>query len=135
MEPYVIWLIAALILAGLEMLSGGFYLLIYGVAAATAALAAWLGLGEAPQFIVAALVAVCGTLVLRQRAASSRQEPLPDLGQAVTVEQWLSATRVRVRHRGTQWDAELNSPAHGRPTTLYICGQRGNTLLLQVEPI
>lgn len=139
MTPYMLWFVFALILAGAEMLTGTFYLLVYGGAAAVGGLAALAGLGTVPQLVAAALCAVAGTVWLRRHPISRKAAGSQslDLGQRVEVEQWKSETVLRVRYRGTGWDAELAGPPAAppeRPATLYIVGQRGNTLLLSSLP-
>ncbi|WP_269531718.1 NfeD family protein [Chitinimonas sp. BJYL2] len=137
MENYAVWFILALALAGAEMLSGTFYLLMYAVAAGVGGLAAWAGLPVPAQLALAAACAVGGSMWLRkyplQRAAGPQSL---DLGQRVEVETWHSPTSVRVRYRGTSWDGETDAPADesARPATFYIVGQRGNTLLLSATP-
>lgn len=139
MSPYIVWFILAVLLAGLEMLSGTFYLLLYGVACGIAGVVALLGLGEAAQYGVAGVLAIAGTLWLRRRsflqpAASS--ESL-DIGQRVEVEKWQGDSAARVRYRGAGWDAELagqSAEQTERPKVLYIVGQRGNTLIVAAAP-
>ena len=43
-SPVVCWLVAGLLLVGVDMLLGTFYLLVMGLAAGCGALAAWSGL-------------------------------------------------------------------------------------------
>ena len=43
-SPVVCWLVAGLLLVGVDMLLGTFYLLVMGLAAGCGALAAWVGL-------------------------------------------------------------------------------------------
>lgn len=141
MSPYLVWFALAVLLAGLEMLSGTFYLLLYGLACAIGGVIALLGLGDELQYAIAGLVAIAGTLWLRRRdflkpAATSGSL---DIGQKVEVESWRGEAAARVRYRGTRWDAELapqliGSPQAERPQVLYIVGQRGNTLIVAEAP-
>lgn len=136
MENYLVWMMFAAALAGAEMLSGTFYLLVYGMACAAGAAVAWFGFGLAPQYLVAASCAVLGTFWLRRNpivrpAASS--ESL-DIGQAVTLISWKSPTLARVRYRGADWDAELTDAPLPDCHTFFIVGQRGNTLLVDATP-
>jgi membrane protein implicated in regulation of membrane protease activity len=66
MSEYVIWSILAAVLIGAELMTGTFYLLVYGIAAAVAGLAAYLGAGLVAQLIVAALISTAGTLIDRK---------------------------------------------------------------------
>ncbi len=65
MQAYVWWWILAAVLVGVELTSGTFYLLVYGIAAAAAGVAAWLGAGFVVQLLTAGVIAALGTLALR----------------------------------------------------------------------
>lgn len=133
MQVYLWWWILALVLVALELTSGTFYLLVYGVAALAAGFVAWLGGGFVAQFIAAALVAAVGTLALRrwQRSTEHTEREAQDLdvGRPVQVESWADGRGV-VNYRGALWEAEAESPAvdGGRP--LFIRAVRGTTLIL-----
>ena len=58
MGAFWIWWIAAAALIGAELLTGTFYLLAVGSAAAIGGLAAWLGVGSAWQFVIAGVLGV-----------------------------------------------------------------------------
>ena len=60
MDEDFIWAILGLTLVIVELLSGTFYLLMLGIAAFGAALAAWLGQPFGVQAVVAAVVAAAG---------------------------------------------------------------------------
>ncbi|TJZ73857.1 NfeD family protein [Chitiniphilus eburneus] len=131
------WLIAALALAGMEMLTGTFYLLAIAAGAAFGALAALTGIPPAGQIAIAALFSLIALGGLkhwkRKTAATLPPEQSLDIGHIVLVENWLDATRARVRHRGTQWDAELRPPLTGPvDAELRIVAQRGATLILDL---
>lgn len=135
-QPYLVWtILAGLLLAG-EMFSGTFYLLIVALAFALAALLAWLDVPFALQLLVAAGVGLAGVGGLwhqrRQTAPSVLQDNF-DVGQPVTVVSWHDATRARVRHRGTEWDAQL---VHGsrESAQFYIVAVQASTLLLSDQP-
>ncbi|GAA5785841.1 hypothetical protein GCM10007860_14530 [Chitiniphilus shinanonensis] len=131
------WLIAALALAGLEMLTGTFYLLAVAAGAAFGGLAALSGVPLAAQIAIAALFSLVALGALKQwkrkQAARLPPEQSLDIGHIVVVEQWLDASRARVRHRGTQWDAELRPPLTGPlKDELRIVAQRGAVLILDL---
>lgn len=140
MENYLIWFVLAAALIGLEMLVGTFYLLVYGLACALGGVAAWAGLPVVPQLVVGALGAVSGTVWLRLHPVSAKHKGSDslDIGQRVEVESWKTDTHLRVRYRGTSWDAELQAPLQAplpdRPTSLYIVAQRSNTWVVSAEP-
>lgn len=137
MQNYAVWLVLGLALAGAEMLTGTFYLLVYGISAAVGGLVAWLGFGLPAELIAAAVCAIAGTLWLRRHpfVKPAADNHAYDLGQQVEVSSWKSATQARVRYRGSDWDAELAVELNEQPSTLYIVGQRGNTLLVAKAPL
>lgn len=133
MQAYAVWWILAAVLVGVELTSGTFYLLVYGVAAAAAGVAAWLGAGVVAQLLTAAVIGVFGTLVLRhwrrstEHPESSVQDM--DIGQTVQVESWAGA-RGQVMYRGALWDAEAEPAGVDSTRPLVIRAIRGNTLVL-----
>ena len=133
MGGYWVWWIAAAVLVGAELVTGTFYLLVVGVAAALGGVAAWLGAGVPLQFLMAAGCVVVLTIAAHQwrlrRAPQSPQVAL-DVGQAVRVQTWNADGTARVDYRGTQWDAELASPETPHAETLYIIATRGSVLVL-----
>lgn len=138
-QAYILWSVAALALAGIEMLVGTFYLLVWGLACGAAALAAYLGAGLPLQVVVGSAVGLAGTFWLRRHPITLRsrhpsQSDSLEIGQIVTVEHWESAQRARVRYRGTSWDAELTEAGAEKPAQLYIVGQRANLLLVATHP-
>jgi membrane protein implicated in regulation of membrane protease activity len=139
MAPELVWLIAGIVLVIVELLTGTFYLLILGVAAMLAALAAWAGAPFIVEVLVAAVAAVAGTLLIRRRRGGATDDDglaSIDVGQPVIFETWTdAAARVaRVRHRGASWDAEIagdTAPAAG--ATLYIIAMHGSRLVVAAK--
>jgi membrane protein implicated in regulation of membrane protease activity len=133
MQPYVWWWILAAVLVGVELTSGTFYLLVYGIAAAAAGVAAWLGASFLVQLLVAGVVAMLGTLVLRhwKRDTGHPEASVQDMdiGQTVQVESWQDG-RGQVKYRGALWDAEAESAAVDSAQPLVIRAVRGNILVL-----
>lgn len=136
MRPEVLWLVAGFVLIIVELMTGTFYLLIFGVAALLAAGAAWAGASFPVQAVVAAVVAILGSFVVRQRRLSLQgtgdTTPM-DVGQSVVFESWLDETSriAQVRYRGAPWEAEVSagaSPATGN--LLTIRDVRGNRLVV-----
>ena len=133
MEEDLLWAIAGLALVIVELLTGTFYLLMLGIAAFGAALAAWLGQGIGVQAIVAAVLSGFGCYGVHvYRAKNSKgQMPQVDAGQPASFENWVDqgARRARVRYRGASWDAQVEGEAtveSGAP--LYVVSTHGNTL-------
>lgn len=133
MQGHVFWWILAAVLVGTELATGTFYLLVYGLAAAAAGVAAWLGAGFIAQLVTAGVIAVAGTLALRRwkRSTGHPESTVQDLdiGQTVQVESW-QGTRGQVRYRGALWDAEAESAEVDTGRPLVIRAVRGNTLVL-----
>jgi membrane protein implicated in regulation of membrane protease activity len=130
---YWMWWIVAALLIGAELVTGTFYLLALGVAAALGGAAALLGAGEPIQFAVAGLLGVALTILAhRWRLAHAAPPPQPplDVGQAVRVERWNPDGTARVAYRGSDWDAELAAPDIARAETMYIVATRANVLVL-----
>lgn len=133
MQPYVVWWIIAAVLVGVELTSGTFYLLVYGLAAAAAGLAAWMGAGLIAQLLAAGAIAALGTLALRhwKRSTDHPESSVQDMdiGQNVWVESWQDG-RGQVKYRGALWDAEGESAGVDSTRPLVIRAVRGNTLVL-----
>jgi membrane protein implicated in regulation of membrane protease activity len=127
------WWIAAALLIGAELVTGTFYLLAIGIAAALGGVAALLGASEPLQFAVAGVLGVVLTIVAhrwRLARATPPQQPGLDLGQAVQVLNWKADGTARVAYRGSEWDAELAAPGGARGEILYIVATRGNVLVV-----
>ena len=135
MQGYIGWFLLAFALLGLEMLSGTFYMIVFSIAAAAGGISAYFNLGITVQLIVATLVGIVGTRLLRtwklknMRPESAADHNL-DIGQTVQVETWREDGSLRVQHRGSQWDAELDSADTPHDVPLYIKDQRGSVLIL-----
>ena len=133
MDEDVLWAILGLGLVVVELLTGTFYLLVLGIAAFGAALAAWLGQGFPVQVIVAAVIAALGCYGVHvYRAKNSTRQMAPvDAGQPASFENWVDerARLARVRYRGTSWDALVEGEAAIDPgAQLYVISTHGNTL-------
>lgn len=133
MNLSLVWLVAGIALVVAELLSGTFYLLVLGAAAAIAALAAFLGAPFLMQVLVAGAVAVAGVMGLRAWGRGRNVAAMPplDLDQAVTLERWVSREdrTARVRYRDAFWDAVVEGDVRGEPgEVLYIMAVEGSTL-------
>jgi membrane protein implicated in regulation of membrane protease activity len=133
MQAYVAWWILAAVLVGVELTSGTFYLLLYGLAAAAAGVAAWLGAGMLAQLVTAGAIAVLGTLALRhwKRSTGHPESTVQDMdiGQSVQIEFWRDG-HGQAKYRGALWDAEAESAGVDTTRPLVIRAVRGNTLIL-----
>ncbi len=133
MEPYLAWAVLGLALVVVELLTGTFYLLMFGVAAFGASAAAYFGMEFPAQAIVAAAVAAAGCWAVfsyRARNAAKQMAPV-DAGQPASFENWIDqgARLARVRYRGASWDARVEGEAAPEPgAILYVLATDGNTL-------
>ncbi len=127
----LIWLVAALILGGLEMIAGTFYLLVLAAGAVVAAALDWFGLSLAWQCSAFGGVVIVGGVLVR-RLRLSRDETVTeairlqnlDEGQMVVVHEWRADGTALVDYRGASWVATV---ASGEPH------QTGNYLIKSVQ--
>ena len=133
MEADLTWALAGLGLVVVELLTGTFYLLVLGIAAFGAAIAAWLGQGFPLQAIVCSAIAAGGCYgvhVYRARNDKAQMKSI-DAGQPASFEHWTdqAARRARVRYRGASWDALIEDDAMpDAGALLYVMSVHGNTL-------
>jgi membrane protein implicated in regulation of membrane protease activity len=133
MEIYIYWFLLALILLGLEMVTGTFYMLVVAIAMAVGGLAALLGMSIAWQLVLCATMVVAGTIMLRRWKGTQVKETGSsnlDIGQPVRVIKWHDNGSARVFYRGAEWDAELESADTPHDETLYIKAVQGSGLIL-----
>lgn len=133
MDPAIAWAVIGLVLVIVELLTGTFYLLMFGVAAFGAALAAWLGLQFSAQAIVAFVISAVGCYGVHVYHAKNRAQQMPpiDSGMPASFEIWLDAGArlARVRYRGASWDARVEGAEALEPgATVYVVSADGNTL-------
>ena len=138
MTSWMLWLALAGGLIILELFSGTFYLLMIAVAMLAAALAALAGATVAIQLLLAAVIGVAATAVLRRR-----RRPKPshdpninlDIGQTLHVPRWhADHGTARVMYRGAMWDVELAAGAVARPGQFVIREIRGSRLIVSNQP-
>lgn len=141
MENYHYWLIAGFVLVITELVTGTFYLLVIGIAAFVAAIAAYLGAGFWVQAIIASVVAVAGVVLVSKRKLgapdTSGTSGSLDIGQSVTFESWTSETDglARVNYRGSTWDAVVTGErGSGDKPVYFIYGMEGSTLRVSLKP-
>lgn len=118
MADWMIWWLAAGLLVILELFIGTFYLLMMAIGVAAGGVAALAGAGAPLQTLLAAVVGVLATLLLRRSryGKRSRQDAArdpnvnQDIGQRVVVAYWVDGA-ARVMYRGALWDVLL-APGH-----------------------
>jgi len=133
MDEDVLWAILGLGLVIVELLTGTFYLLVLGIAAFGAAIAAWLGQGFPVQVIIMAAIAALGCYGVHvYRAKNSTRQMAPvDAGQPASFESWVDqgARLARVSYRGASWEALVDGDAAVESgALLYVVTANGNTL-------
>ncbi len=138
MSDWSLWLMAAGATVIMEMFSGTFYLLMIALGLISGALAAVLGFGMAAQTLLAALVGMLATVLLRlsryspeQIAQAAGRDPNQhlDIGQSVQVSEWQDGM-ARVMYRGALWDVELAPGEAAAPGTFRIREVRGSRLIV-----
>jgi membrane protein implicated in regulation of membrane protease activity len=138
MAAYAYWFILALILLGVEMMTGTFYILVLALASALGGLAALAGANFVWQYLLAGIAAIVGTLILRRSRAVRRADPSQDnldIGQPVRVLAWNADGTARVHYRGAEWDAQPEEASASREGTFYIKAIQGSKLILtQQQP-
>jgi membrane protein implicated in regulation of membrane protease activity len=138
MSDWSYWLAAAGVTVILELFSGTFYLLMIAIGLVAGAVAAFLGLGEVVSLLVAAVVGVAATVVLRRSRYGKQQQHVQaerdpnvnlDIGQTVNVPAWQDGA-ARVMYRGALWDVELAPGSTAAPGPYTIREVRGSRLIV-----
>jgi membrane protein implicated in regulation of membrane protease activity len=137
LDPYVIWILTAITLVIVELLTGTFFLLVLGIAAAGGAALSYAGLPLWAQAGFATLIAVLGVAFVqryRNRVKTSGSINAIDIGHRVTLESWINESEglARVQYRGTLWDAKILGE-RGTGSSFYIRGVDGSTLHIAPE--
>ena len=146
MSPYLIWAVVGLALIITEMLTGTFYLLVIGIAALIGAAVAFAGGDIWLQALIAGVSGLFGVwfahgkLKAKAAEAGAPNSNQLDIGQAVTVLQWVNQAQglVRVSYRGTQWDAKVaanESATVQINDVLTISGRQDGLFLVSVAKV
>ncbi|CAM2912828.1 NfeD family protein [Legionella worsleiensis] len=133
MTIYIYWFLLALVLLGLEMATGTFYLLILAIAMAVGGFLAFIGLAFTAQLTLAALASIVGIMYLYRWKSDHQAEANPfnlDVGQSVEVLAWKEDGTARVFYRGTEWNAEPESQEMNHKDIFYIKDVRGSVLVI-----
>lgn len=133
MDNYLLWFLLGFGLLIVELLTGTFFLLMFGIAAFAAGAIAFFGGSFPVQIITAAVAAGIGSYFVHLYRVRNAQEQMPsmDAGQAVRFEAWVDegARVARVQYRGAPWEARVDGDAQVQPNAmLYILNVNGNTL-------
>jgi membrane protein implicated in regulation of membrane protease activity len=138
MTPTTFWIILATILAGAEMFTATFYLLVLALGAGAGALAGYFALSIEYQIVIATAVSAAGFVILRTLrppTTASENAANPDLnidiGSVVRIADVLADGTLRVSFRGSMWTARLATPGTPQTNIDYkIIKIDGNVLIL-----
>ena len=144
MQDYLIWTIVGFGLVIVELMTGTFYLLVFGVGAFAGALAAWLGVPFLGQVAAAGVVSSIGAMMVHHWHAGQKkdgdQANAIDVGQTVILARWVNQAEgmLRVRYRGTDWDARVKpgdtvSAAATEGSMMHILAQDGSTWVVSSQ--
>lgn len=135
----MVWWIAAGLAVALELATGTFYLLMFALGLACAALAAHAGASFTLQLVVASAVgggAVAAWHVRRTKhprsaPAQSNPDVNLDIGQRLQVDTWGSDGTARVQYRGTAWTARYAGPGNPSAGLHVVRAVEGNVLVVE----
>ena len=117
MDDANIWWLLTGVTVAAELMTGTFYLLMFALGLAAAAIAASLGLGVSTQLVIAAVVgggAVVAWHLLRGKKSVGKNAEFNsdvnmDIGQTIYVESWQPDGTASVKYRGANWTAQLQA--------------------------
>ena len=132
------WLLTGAAVA-IELVTGTFYLLMFAVGLAAAAIAAHLGMSLTAQLVIAALIgggAVIAWHVLRGKKmigkkAEFNSDVNMDIGQAVHVDTWQADGTASIKYRGANWTAQLQDGSGSGAGTYSVAQVIGSRLILK----
>ena len=138
MDSYLYWILTAIALVIVELLSGTFYLLVLGIAAGAGAALAYFGFPFGAQAGFATAIAVGGVAFVHHFHARNVKGGgainAIDVGQRVTLESWVNESQglARVQYRGALWDAKVIGD-RGDGKVFYIRAVDGSTLHIAAQ--
>lgn len=143
MSPSTFWWVAAGVAVAAELATGTFYLLMFALGLAAAALAALLGIALPGQLVMAALVGGGATALWHWRRAQrpsagpvrENRDVNIDIGERVHVAAWADDRTARVSYRGSTWTARLAPEAPAQAGEHVVQAVEGNWLVLAPAPV
>ena len=138
MSPSTFWWVAAGVAVAAELATGTFYLLMFALGLAAAAIAALLGFKLPGQLVMAALVGGGAVALWHWRRLQhppagpvrENRDVNIDIGERVTVAAWADDRTARVPYRGSTWTARLAPGAPAQPGEHVVQAVEGNWLVL-----
>lgn len=135
------WLIAAIVLAGADLLFGTVYLLILGAAALISCGVALLGYGLYGQLLCFAIFGIVGASLLSlfkkrlggKHVTEKTAQSLQNINDGNTVEvyEWNHSGLASVFYRGARWQAQAAEDSDKVAGLWEIVGMNGNTLIIK----
>lgn len=131
MAAYLLWAIAGFVLIIAELVTGTFYLLVFGIAALVGALVAYMGGAFWLQAVLTAAGALVGVYAVhmwwQKHPKESKANNSLEVGQAVVLEEWVNQASgtARVRYRGSSWDAQVEGAANVNDTLTIQAVEQG----------
>jgi membrane protein implicated in regulation of membrane protease activity len=133
-----LWWVAAGAVVVAELASGTFYLLMFALGLAAAALAAHLGASISAQIVTAAVLGGGATALWhwhrarqpKSMPASQNRDVNLDIGETVQVAAWSAQRTAQVHYRGSMWSARLQPGASAVSGDHTVTAVEGNWLVL-----
>jgi membrane protein implicated in regulation of membrane protease activity len=144
MALWMVWMIAAGVMVILEMFSGTFYLLMIAIGLVSGAVVAYAGGLLEIQIIVAAVLGILATVMLRQSRIGNPGRVSPtrdpnvnlDIGQSIIIQEWNmplqgnGVATARVMYRGALWDVDMAHPGQPMAGQFIIREMQGSRLIV-----
>lgn len=132
------WLLTGAAVA-IELVTGTFYLLMFAVGLAAAAIAAHLGMSLTVQLVIAAVIgggAVVAWHLLRGKKMMGKKAEFNsdvnmDIGQTVHVDTWQADGTANIKYRGANWTAQLKEGSSTGAGTYSVEQVIGSRLILK----
>ncbi len=137
MSLTTIWLILAALMIACEIFTTTFYLLAIAIGFLAAAIAAYFNLSLEIQFGLSGFFTLIGVLGVRHWKIKNSppviRVDIDDIGQRVTIENWIDGQHARVKYRGSYWDAIVAANVEPNNNEYwYIKARRG--AILEIHP-
>ena len=132
------WLLTGAVVA-VELMTGTFYLLMFAVGLAAAAIAAHMGQNVTAQLVIAAVIgggSVIAWHFLRGKKmvgkhAEYNSDVNMDIGQTVYVETWQADGTSSIKYRGSSWTAQLQAGSAAEAGSYAIEQVVGSRLIVK----
>lgn len=142
MEAWTWWLVVAGVVIICELFTGTFYLLMFALGLASAAIASLFVSSVQLQMLIAAVIGSAATIALhnskygwKERGDAARDPNVNiDIGQQLKVDEWQEQGNgiyvARTKYRGAMWDVELRH-SNGSSGLFVIEAVEGSRLIVR----